>query len=643
MQPQILGSESASPISIPAESTLLVQAGLQFPASSAAQPAQPAEPHFVKLSSLCPFLSVQETFENGTFLVYNPTTEEQTFTWTAHHLHSDAQEPLHQQPTQTSPGPAPPALCPLPSTGGDLQNYMLGSYWLNVLETIEAAREKTADIILTDTDPGALQAAITAASNGDCLEVQTDATYDPVIIPAAKELIVRAGQGNTPAISGQYALQLTNGAQNVIIAGFTFPNCTTANQNAKGAAVSMLADGAIVQGIHFDNCTFPEISGTGSAVMISYHIAAYASPPQQNELSDGISFVECTFDHACKDAIEGAALNVRACKRFFAYQCDLDGKDADPGSRGIQLQNCPEFLIFGCDSFNHSNGNGEAYKADTIGSPVAVLPSGHLIKSTGSHSIEGIDIDDNAVVTVIDCLTHDNQDEGISVDDSATALLVNNKSFDNDDGIRLENGAEAILENNHCYGNLTNNYNLLNGYTLPGSNIDGQAVPTETDQDKKQEGFLPKYNLEGNPNGEMYVDDDDPGETPIGVIDQWEEVTLSVVAGVQDRVLFRSTVGPPPTARLKVGISGNYQVVYSASLASAAANQTFDHGVAINNATPTAKAATRRRYSSSDIGVIAGSAILYLNASDEIRFMLRNKTTTANITVSFLNVQLHKI
>jgi hypothetical protein len=133
MQPQILGSESASPISIPAESTLLVQAGLQFPASSAAQPAQPAEPHFVKLSSLCPFLSVQETFENGTFLVYNPTTEEQTFNWKAHHLHSDEQDPLHTQPTSTQAGPAPPALCPLPSappptTGKELAPvYVIGN------------------------------------------------------------------------------------------------------------------------------------------------------------------------------------------------------------------------------------------------------------------------------------------------------------------------------------------------------------------------------------------------------------------------------------------------------------------------------------------------------------------------------------
>jgi len=487
---QRLASRSFLPVSINANQVLNVPTGLIF------KDGTPAIPWLVDIDGPCPFLQILQKNADGSFDVWNPTENVVNFDWIAHHVHSVEQEPITPVATVATPStvPAPAQLCALPGYE-NLPNYLLGSYWLTVLETNQSARNATPSTILTDTDPDALNNAVAAASAGDVIEVRTNATYNPVTIPAATELIIRAGEGYTPSISGQEALKLTNGASKVVLSGFTFSGCSTPQTNYSGAAVTFATLNSIVDNIIFDRCTFAEVQN-GSAVMLSYHWSQggdnYQNPPQPGEESENISFIECTFDQACKEGTEGAALSLRPVRRPFVYKCSIDGKNyaVGNGCRGIQLQNCPEAMIHSNEIYNMI-GNGEGIKFDTIGAPVALYPTGQVIKNQAHNCIEGIDIDDNSFITAIDNQCYDNTDEGISVDDSAVATLTNNLCWNNNDGILLENGAVTELQNNHCYANPNNNYNILNGYTLPTTNIDGLTTPADTDPADKRQGMIP--------------------------------------------------------------------------------------------------------------------------------------------------------
>lgn len=488
---ELLASRSQDPVLILAGQVLNVPTNLQF------RDGTPAQPWFVSFETLCPFLQVLQTNANGTFDVWNPTQSDVTFHWKAHHMHSEEKEPLN--PVSTIPTvstvPAPQQICQLPSSLTE-EYYLLGNHGLNQLETAEQARERAATTVIVSADPDAIQDAIDAASADDVIEVQTNNVYNPITIPAATPLVIRAGNGFNPVLSGQEAVKLTNGATNFILAGFTFNNCSPGNPNYQGAAVTFLTQGCIVDTIIFDRCTFNEVT-SGSAVLLSFHWSTggdlYYNPPQPSELSDNISFIECESHQACKDGNEGAAIALRAFRKAFFYKCDLDGENYQEGNgcRGLQLQNCPEAIVFETQSYNH-RGNGEAIKFDVIGAPVAVRCSGHIIRSAGFGSVEGIDIDDSSDVIAIDCLAYGNDDEGISVDDSATCGLLNNKTWNNTTGILLEAGAVTELYNNHSYSNGTN-YSILNGYALPPSNIDGLEVIPELDPAKKRQGALPEY------------------------------------------------------------------------------------------------------------------------------------------------------
>lgn len=528
---QRLASRSFTPVTINPNTVLNVPTGLQFPDGT------PANPRFVDFPGPCPFVKLLRTNDDGSFDAWNPSENQVVFDWVAHHCHSEEQEPI--LPIVTVPGPStldPPTLCTLPgyasqedldqeiqdridgdqnlqdqidaeeqaredadqdlqdqidALAGDIaSSYLLGEYWLNVLEITETARNKTANIIHTDTDPDSLATAIAGAVNNDVIEVQTSSTYNPVTIPAGVEFQVRAGSGFAPKISGAGAVRLNNGASKVIIAGFEFPNCSTyGNLNETGAAVTFPNNHCLVNNIIFDKCKFQEVQN-GSSVMLSYFWSTggefYYSPPQPNLLSKNISFIECSFDHACKDGNEGSALALRGVDYPFVYKSTFNGQNED--SRGVQLQNCTNCMVHSCEAYNISGANGEGVKLDTIGSPVAVYPSGRFIRNKIHNTTEGLDLDDYAFAQAIDNLCYDNSTEGISVDNDACVSLENNICWGNATGILLENGAKTELQNNHCYSN-TANYSILNGYSLPSTNIDGIVVPTPT-TDKKRQGMV---------------------------------------------------------------------------------------------------------------------------------------------------------
>jgi len=336
---------------------------------------------------------------------------------------------------------------------------------------IENALAQTATVVVTDTDADALATAIAGASDGDVIEVQTNAAYNPVVLPADKTLIIRAGQGYGPRFTGSRCIQIADGAECHLVSGFSFENYTTPNPNYNGAAIDFETRNSKITDVVFHNMSFGQVTA-GSAVMLSYHWSEggdnYAAPPQLNELSDTVSFVDCHFCESGAEGIEGGCLSLRAIAHPLILRCQINGEEKN--SRGIQLQNCTDLLIRDCAARGFGGGNGEGIKIDSIGSPVAVRESGLVFNCICSECVEGIDIDDDADVVVLDNLCFGNTDEGISIDDSAKCLCVGNVCFDNGVGILAEAGSVTEMQYNSCFGNTTD-YSILNGYALPSSNV----------------------------------------------------------------------------------------------------------------------------------------------------------------------------
>lgn len=117
---ELLAAQSSQSISIGANSAVRVYTGLQF------RDGDPATPHFVKINSTCPYLNVYNQGTNATgsfFDIHNPTTEQVSFSWKAHHLHSEEREPLPTYASTTEAIEAPAPICSAPGGGG-------GGFWV---------------------------------------------------------------------------------------------------------------------------------------------------------------------------------------------------------------------------------------------------------------------------------------------------------------------------------------------------------------------------------------------------------------------------------------------------------------------------------------------------------------------------------
>lgn len=339
---------------------------------------------------------------------------------------------------------------------------------------IENALAVPATIVVTGTDPADLQTAISGAADGDVIEVRTNAAYSPITLPGDKTLIVRAGQGYGPRLTGTRCIRLVNGSDGHIVSGFAFESYTTGAPNHSGAGIDFDDYNAKANNCIFHDLNFGQVTA-GSAVMLSYHWTKgsdnYANPPQPSELSDTISFVDCHFWKAGVEGTEGGVIALRAFAHPLVLRCQIHGENMN--SRGIQMQNCTDILIKDCTVHGYTGGNGEGIKIDSIGSPVAVRESGLIVGNRVFDAIEGIDVDDDADMVVIDNLCAHCTDEGISVDDSAKALIVGNVCFSCGIGIMAEAGAVTEMQSNCCFGNTTD-YSILNGYALPSSNVQHQ-------------------------------------------------------------------------------------------------------------------------------------------------------------------------
>lgn len=362
----------------------------------------------------------------------------------------------------------------------ELKNLVEAQSVENIQGKISQALAKTATVVVTGTNAGDLQAAIAGASDGDVIEVQTNATYDPITLPASKVFVVRAARGFCPVLSGTNCVKIEDGAADHIVSGFGFKSYTTGDTNAMGAGITFKDQGSKCQDMIFHNCSFEEVTA-GSAIMMSYHRSVggdnYANPPQPGEMSDGFAVVSCHFYKACKDGTEGAAVALRGFKNFVAYDCWIDGGElGGSGARGLLLQNCTNFIVEKNRTRGMTTNNGEGIKVDNIGTPVAVWNSGLVYDNDLNKCIEGVDCDDYADVVVVGNRCTLCSGEGISIDGGAAPAIGRVQAVGNACtrclvGFKAEAGSTCGLYFNACWDNGTN-YSILNGYVKPASNIE---------------------------------------------------------------------------------------------------------------------------------------------------------------------------
>lgn len=331
---------------------------------------------------------------------------------------------------------------------------------------------RPATTTLTDTGATALQTAIDNASDGDVIEVASNATYSPITLPADTGLVIRGALGYVPKISGQNAVTISNGSRDILIARFQFPSCSTAAGNDRGAAV-MQEHQSVFDKLVIYQCSFPEVTN-GSAIMLSHHQSIsgdtyYTTPVYPDDFSTKFGVIECDFFHACKDGIEGAAISVRGLEWLYVRGCKINGNAAN--SRGIKAEVCKNVWVERSQCWNFGSGNSEAIKLDFIGSGATVVCTGTIIENICYDCVEGIDVDDYVGVYVRGNLCYNCANEGISVDGDSTALIVGNVAHNCVDGIRAESGSIVDLRSNCSFANSSNNYRMDNGYSPDASNL----------------------------------------------------------------------------------------------------------------------------------------------------------------------------
>lgn len=343
---------------------------------------------------------------------------------------------------------------------------------LEIYNRIEKMLSTDSDVTLTTTGASDLQSAITELTDGQILEVKTNATYSPITLPAGKSYSIRVAEGYSPKISGNNCIQVSDGCDNIIISGLILDGSSQGgNNNYQGTAISYLTEGSVVSNLIFHDLTISN-SIAGSSVMLAYYWNNpnyYTNATDTGDMSNNIAFVKCNFFDACKDGTEGACLTLRAIKNSYILDSIFNNNNS-PG-RGIQLQGgVKHILVEGCKVMNIGGGNGEGIKTDSFSGVPPFQNTIYLYNNQVFNSVEGIDIDDQCEASVIgnhvyNCLT-----EGINLDDSSKGYFLNNVVYNCRDGFRLENGSIYDLKNNVSYNNSSNNYRFDDGGSEDSSN-----------------------------------------------------------------------------------------------------------------------------------------------------------------------------
>jgi hypothetical protein len=345
-----------------------------------------------------------------------------------------------------------------------------------IIANIQAKLQLPYTVLHTNTDPASLNTVIQTLVDGDVLEVNSSAVYNPISIPANKELVIRPTLGKCINLTGTGCIKLMNGTRDTVIAGVSIQNCTTVNVNYQGAGITFGEIHTKVSNISFYDISIDTVLA-GSGVMLSYHWSEggddYATPNTLSECSSQVRFINCCFYKANKDNTEGAALALRGIIGSFIVSCHF--RDDTLSMRQLQLQNCISSYVSENNIRNTAiaGTNSEGIKLDDLGG-CTYRSTGYILNNTIKNAVEGIDIDDLVDALVFDNICYECTEEGISVDDSATAVIGRNLCYNcrydaNSAGIRVESGAVVSMNQNNCVNNIIN-YRIQNGYVLPAGN-----------------------------------------------------------------------------------------------------------------------------------------------------------------------------
>lgn len=336
-------------------------------------------------------------------------------------------------------------------------------------------------ILHTDTAPGSLGTAILAMNDKDVMEVNSTAVYDPILIPAGKELVIRAAMNTMVYMTGTNVITLTNGVRDTLIAGFAITNPASADGNGRGAGIN-LAHYAVVTNVTFYNVSVSDTKN-GSGVLLSYHQSVggdnYATPNTLAECSTDVNFINCSFYRANKDVIEGGALAMRGVLGAYVANCQF--VEDTTVVRQLSFQNCvgayvEENMVSMATTGTPGQGC-EGIKFDELGT-CTYRTTGYVLNNVVRNGVEGIDVDDKVDAFVFDNVCLNQVEEGISVDGTggsvATAVLERNLCYNSrynasSAGIRVESGSTVAMFQNVCMNNSTN-YRVENGYSLPVGN-----------------------------------------------------------------------------------------------------------------------------------------------------------------------------
>ena len=347
--------------------------------------------------------------------------------------------------------------------------------------------------ILVGTNPTDLQTAINNLISGGVLQVNTNAVYSPIQIPANKPMTIKAGDGFNPVITGTNGIRLLDQAHDVTISGITLDQCSTGDSNALGSAIC-LDHLAVVNRIIFYNVSITNVIN-GSGVMLSYHQSIsgddYAKPNVfPTEFSNRLAFVNCAFFHGGVEGTEGANLSMRGIYLAYVNKCVVDGDNAD--SRGIQFQNCINYLCQDCVShgFNGPSQNNDAYKSDEMdGSGTYPVPP---YKTSGTHRrcvaydcVTGFNIEDWCSGYLTQCEAYNCSFEAFhlgycSYPGSPTLYTIGTmeccKGYNSATGTFVQIGVSDFLRWNNMYNNTsipiwTQDYNMANSAPLDSSNV----------------------------------------------------------------------------------------------------------------------------------------------------------------------------
>jgi parallel beta-helix repeat protein len=343
---------------------------------------------------------------------------------------------------------------------------------LTVLNEINEALTITPTKILSTTGAGDLQAMITTLVDKDILEIRADATYSPIIIPGGLRLIIRGAIGYGVVLTGANCITISNGTANVTICNIIIDSPTTVDSNGLGSGICMEHLG-IISHLIFYGITIRNAQSSG--VLMAYHQSVggddYVLPNvYPGEFSNQIAFVNCSFNKATDEPIEGGSLTLRGFLNPAIAKCNFNMQNV--GGRGIQLQNCMKTYVTENYVINGSGtANGEGIKMDRFGTPApAYFSSGLVTFNTVKNCKQGIDIDDCDYASVIGNTSFLNTNEGICVCGADNCNVISNVCYNNNDGIAVEIAATAILKNNVSFSNTNQNYRLDAGGSPDNSN-----------------------------------------------------------------------------------------------------------------------------------------------------------------------------